>query len=89
MYYRNLSLRDMITVSLKISEQLDRRIRAAAKARRVSVSRLIRDLLEQGLPESDSTRGSAHDRMFDGIGVFSSGVPDLGTNPRHLDGLGE
>jgi len=33
--------------------------------------------------------GSVYDRMRHGIGVFSSGVSDLGTNPRHLHGLGE
>lgn len=89
MYYLDLNLGDMKSVSLKISEQLDRRIRAAAKSRRVSVSRLIREILERGLPDGDSGAESAFNRMLGGIGVFSSGVSDLATNPCHLDGLGE
>ncbi len=79
----------MKTISLKVPEQLDRRIRAVARARRVSASHLIRNVLEQGLPATDPESESAFDRMSDGFGILSSGVPDLATDPRHLDGLGE
>lgn len=88
-YYLTRLAGAMKTVSLKISEQLDRRLRAAARSRRVSVSRLIRELIERGLPSRDDSADMAYDLMVDGVGVFSSGVPDLATNPRYLEGLGE
>ncbi len=79
----------MKTISLKVPERLNRRIRAVARARGVSASELIRNVLEQGLPVADQETESAFDLMSDGFGIFSSGISDLATNSRHLDGLGD
>jgi len=32
---------------------------------------------------------SLFDRMKDACGIVNSGVPDLASNPRHMDGFGE
>ena len=31
---------------------------------------------------------SLHDRMKDGCGIVNSGVPDLATNKKHMEGFG-
>jgi hypothetical protein len=83
------TLIEVKTISLKIPEYLDRRLRAAADAQNVSISQLIRDILEKGLPPEPTGEESAYDAMKFGFGVFASGVGDLSTNPRHLEGFGE
>lgn len=79
----------MKTISFKVPEGLDRRIRATARARGASASEVIREVLDAGLPENDSNPESAYEQMKHGFGVFDSGVSDLATNPRYLDGFGE
>lgn len=37
----------------------------------------------------DSSRGLDHPRKLIGIGMFDSGIPDLGSNKKHLEGLGQ
>ena len=31
---------------------------------------------------------SLHDRMKDGCGIVNSGIPDLATNKKHMEGFG-
>jgi len=80
----------MTTITCKIPEQLDAQLEAAASARKVSKSHLVRECLEQSLPRKTSRRSlSLYDRMKDACGMVNSGVPDLASNPRHMEGFGE
>jgi hypothetical protein len=82
----------MKVISLKMPEDLASRLSRVADARRISRSRLIRELIVGGLGD-DSGNGngspSAYDLMRTGLGVVESGHPDLATDARHLEGFGE
>ncbi|MFV1981703.1 MAG: ribbon-helix-helix protein, CopG family [Rhodothermia bacterium] len=80
----------MKIISLKIPEDLVERLSRIAASRRISRSRLIRDLIEGGL-ESDEEEAppSVFDLMQGGLGVVSSGHHDLATDRRHMEGFGK
>ena len=44
-------------------------------------------LPDEPAPEGDA-EASAFDLMKDGCGIIRSGVPDLATNPKHLENFG-
>ena len=77
-------------ISLKIPEDLADRLSRVADSRRISRSRLIRELIVGGLGvDNDTGSLSAYDLMQTGLGVISSGHRDLATDPQHLEGFGE
>ena len=80
----------MTTVSFKISEDLAARLDATARARHTTRSELFREALEEKL-ESEDTSSSGPTLLElagDLCGKGASGIPDLGSNPRHLEGYG-
>ena len=78
----------MKTISLKLSDSLDRRIASQAKKRGVSKSQLVRDALESYLENGGAMKGpSCLDLVRDLAGAFE-GPPDLSTNPKYLEGYG-
>lgn len=78
----------MKTLTLKIPEQLDRKLAAAAKAQNRSKSELIRGALDAYLRQPEvAARGSALDLAGDLIGSFE-GPGDLNTNKRYMDDYG-
>ena len=79
----------MTTITCKIPETLDAKLEAAATARKVSKSHLVRECLEQALPKKKGRRVSLYDRMQEACGMVKSGVRDLASNPRHMEGFGE
>jgi hypothetical protein len=80
----------MTTITCKIPEMLDAQLEAAAVARKVSKSQLVRESLEQTLPKKiERKRLSLRDRMRDACGMVKSGVTDLASNPRHMEAFGE
>ncbi|HEY5565092.1 MAG TPA: CopG family transcriptional regulator [Rhodothermia bacterium] len=78
----------MKTLSVKIPERLAAKLETAARKTRVSRSELIRKLLQKGLESGDQESPSAYELMREGIGMISSGHPDLATGERHMDGFG-
>ncbi|MGD9508210.1 MAG: hypothetical protein AB7I59_27275 [Geminicoccaceae bacterium] len=74
--------------TVELPDQLYRRAKVAAAAQ----GRRLRDLVEEGLElVLEAPRGSRPDLatlMRDARGVVDSGIPDLGSDPRHLDGFG-
>ncbi len=68
------------------------------KAKTAEQGRKIRDVtieLFQGwLTGNQSAQDAAEQKrlralMMKGVGCVDSGIPDLGSNPKHLEGLGE
>lgn len=65
-----------------------------AKATAALSGRKLKDLVEEGLRHilenrvSRSRKRSLAALMKSGRGIIDSGVPDLGSNPKHLAGLG-
>lgn len=79
----------MITISLKISDELVSRMDAVARARRTSRSALLREALEECLrAAAKETPPSLYERSADLCGKGRSGLGDLASNPKHLEGFG-
>jgi plasmid stability protein len=80
----------MITFSLKLPEALVARLEAEARSRQKSKSAIIREYLEQGLNGARrGKRPSFYELAQDLCGAGHSGVPDLATNPKHMEGFGK
>ena len=80
----------MKIISLKIPEDLASRLSRVADSRRISRSRLIRELIVGGLGDDSAIASpSAYDLMRTGLGVIESGHPDLASDAKHLEGFGE
>ena len=80
--------------TIELPDELFRRAKAIAALR----GRKLKDLVEEGLrhvlespepdrPVSDSTL-SLHDRMKQYCGIVDSGLGDLSTNPKYMEGFG-
>jgi predicted transcriptional regulator len=79
---------DMKT-TIEVSDELYRRAKAVAALE----GRRLKDLVEDGLRhvlESPAKRrhASLAGLMKNARGTVASGIPDLGSNPAHLTGLG-
>jgi hypothetical protein len=80
--------------TVELSDDLFRRVKSEAALR----GKKLRDLVEEGLHLVLVTQGpkvsarkkrpTVHDLMKDSIGIVDSGIPDLASNPKHLEGLG-
>jgi hypothetical protein len=80
--------------TVDIPDNLFRKVKATAALR----GKRIKDLVEEGLllaldapqPRMGGRRRpqTAYDLMKESIGIVDSGVPDLASNPKHLEGLG-
>lgn len=78
----------MKTTSLKLPEALLSRLEAAAKARGVSKSQMIREGLEMALADFTGHASSCYDLAHDLIGSGIGLPKDIPTNPRHMGGFG-
>ena len=77
--------------TIELSDELFRKVKAEAALR----GRKLKDLVEEGLrlvletPRAGAgSKPALHDLMKDAAGVVDSGVPDRGSNPKHLKGFG-
>lgn len=79
----------MITISLKIPDELVARMDAVANAKRTSRSALLREALEEKLKVlARNTPPSLYERSADLCGKECSGLGDLASNPKYLEGFG-
>jgi hypothetical protein len=76
--------------TVEVPDDLYRRAKAEAALR----GRKLKDLIEDGLrlvldaPNKTSRRPSLTGLMKRARGVIDSGLPDLASNPKHLEGFG-
>jgi len=76
--------------TIELPDDLYRRAKATAALR----GRKLKDLVEEGLRlvleshRKTPARPSLAGLMKDAKGIIDSGIPDLGSNPRHLAGFG-
>lgn len=75
-------------MTLKIPPEMDAKLSAEARRRRVSKPQIAREMLEAGLEKTPARRVSLHDRLRHVCGI-ARGPKDLATNPKYLEGLGE
>ncbi len=79
----------MTTISLKVPDELVARMDAVARARQTSRSALLREALEEKLKVvARKTPPSLYERSADLCGKKRSGLRDLASNPKHLEGFG-
>jgi hypothetical protein len=80
---------DMKT-TVEVPDELYRQAKVEAALR----GRKLKDLIEEGLrlvleaPRKAPRRPSLTELTKRARGIIDSGVPDLGSNPEHLEGLG-
>lgn len=79
----------MITISLKVPDELVSRMDAVARAKRTSRSALLREALEDKLKVvAKKSPPSLFEQSADLCGKGSSGLGDLASNPKHFEGFG-
>jgi hypothetical protein len=78
------------SLTIKLSTGLKSKLAAAARLRGRSVSAEVREAVEHRLRRGHRARKpSLYERTKHLCGCFDSGVKDLATNPKYLEGLGE
>jgi len=80
----------MRTISLKIPEALDSKLRVAARKKNTNKSALVREALEAFFASGNGARMvSCLDLAPDLAGSLDSGVGDLSYNKKHLEEFGK
>jgi hypothetical protein len=81
------------TLTIELPDDLAARLEAASAQTHVPPAQLVRAALEKALPEPAADRPadapSLYDLMKDGFGCIRSGVRDLATNPKYMEGFGQ
>jgi ribbon-helix-helix CopG family protein len=77
----------MKTVTVRITEPLDRWLETEARRLGRTKSEIVRQALIQH--RNGEKQVSLHDRMKDVCGIFKGGPRDLSTNPKYMEGFGE
>jgi hypothetical protein len=81
----------MAMLTLDLPSELIARLETEARHKQISTATLIQETLEQTFPEqpgTDSGPVSVYDLTQEFCGCMNSGLGDLASNPRHLEGLG-
>jgi predicted DNA-binding protein len=81
----------MKTLTVKLPDELVIRLEKRAQRLGMSKSALVRESVERALngPGAVEEAPSAYDLMKEGFGCVNSGVGDLATNPKHMEGFGK
>jgi hypothetical protein len=79
----------MVTNTFKLPPATSARLAAEAKARRVTKSQIIRELLDKHFKASGKSKPvSFYDMTHDLLGTVD-GPSDLATNPKHMKNYGK
>ena len=82
----------MSTLTIELPDDLAARLEAASARAHVPPSQLVCAALEKSLTTDaadwPADGPSLYERMKDAIGCIDSGVTDLATNPKHMEGYG-
>lgn len=80
----------MKTMTVKLPDELAVHLAKRAKRLGVSKSALMRESLEREFSAEWAVEEepTAYDLMKDGCGCVDSGIGDLATNPKHMEGFG-
>lgn len=77
------------TISIKLPDDLASRLDALARAENTSRSALFREALSDRLKASARrTKPTLYELSSDLCGTGASGIGDLASSPKHLDGFG-
>lgn len=80
----------MVTMTVKLPPATSAKLSAEAKARRITKSQIVRELLDKHYKSNGKKkrRPTFAELAGDLIGVFD-GPGDLSTNPKYMEGYGE
>jgi predicted transcriptional regulator len=79
----------MVTISVKISADIDSKLAAEARAKRTSKSAVIRDSLEKRFVASKTrARPTVYERTKHLAGSLKGLPKDLSSNKKHMEGFG-
>jgi hypothetical protein len=82
----------MSKLTIELSDEVAARLAEASERQQVPPSRLVQEALEKTLPAPPAqpapNEPSLYDLMKNGFGCVDSGVTDLATNPKYLEGYG-
>ena len=82
----------MSTLTIELPDDLAARLEAASAQTHIPPAQLVRAALEKALPapapEFPADGPNLYDLMKDGFGCVSTGIGDLSTNPKHMEGYG-
>lgn len=73
---------------LRIPDDLEARLEALASRRGKTKSAIAREVLSKGVRSRRKDEWSAFDLMRDQIGIVDTGIGDLASNPKHMEGFG-
>ena len=82
----------MSTLTIELPDDLAARLEAASAQAHVPPAQLVCAALEKTLPVSapaENGEPSALAALHDLVGCIDSGVTDLATNPKHMEGFGQ
>lgn len=80
--------------TVDIPDRLFRKVKATAALRGKKIKDLVEEALLLALDSPQAGKHAAkkpqsvYDLMKDSIGIVDSGITDLASNPKHLEGLG-
>lgn len=77
----------MVTITVKLPPDLNAKLNAIVRQRRITKSEAVREAIEKMAADRSAPKASVHDLIGDLCGVVS-GPPDLSTNPKYLEGFG-
>lgn len=78
----------MSTLTVELPDELASRLAAASRSRSVSPDEVVRELVGT-LPPVTRGERTAHEVLGATFGKSASGLGDLSTNPKHLEGFGK
>lgn len=83
----------MKTITVKVHEALDEKLVRTASAEGISKGELLRRSVDfyfasNPVPSKSKKRPTLHDRLKKYIPKKGSGVSDLATNPKYMEGYG-
>jgi intracellular sulfur oxidation DsrE/DsrF family protein len=78
-----------VKTTIDLPEELIRRVKSEAALRGQKLRELVQEGIEYVLehPAEKATSTTTH-RFEDGFGIVKSGVGDLSSNPKHMEGFG-
>ena len=82
----------MSTLTIELPDDLAARLAAASEEKQVPPSQIVQKALEHALPvqvAGGTDRPSALETLGELVGCFDSGVTDLATNPKYMEGFGQ
>lgn len=77
----------MKTLVIRIPDELETQLEVLASRRGKTKSAVARDVLSRGVRRRADNL-SVFDLIRDQIGIIETGVGDLASNPKHLEGFG-